>query len=155
MARIALVTGGTGGIGTAICKALADAGCTVVANHTPGSTEKAQQWQAERKAEGYEMGIVGGNVADFESCKAMIAEVEANFGPVDIVVNNAGITRDGMLRKMSVDNWDAVLRTNLDSVFNVTRPVIEGMTERGFGRIINISSINGQKGQAPDHFTMH
>ncbi|MDD3447614.1 MAG: acetoacetyl-CoA reductase [Gammaproteobacteria bacterium] len=147
MARIALVTGGTGGIGTAICKALADAGCTVVANHMPGSEDKAQNWQAERKAEGYEMGVVAGDVADFESCKAMIAAVEAGFGPVDILVNNAGITRDGMFRKMSPENWEAVIRTNLDSVFNVTRHVIEGMTERGFGRIVNISSINGQKGQ--------
>ena len=147
MQRVALVTGGTGGIGTAICKGLADAGCRVAAGYFPGTDDAAREWQAQRKAEGYDFAVVPGDVADFDSSKAMVAAVEAQLGPVDILVNNAGITRDGTFRKMSAENWRAVLSTNLDSVFNVTRPVVEGMLERKFGRIVNISSVNGQKGQ--------
>jgi acetoacetyl-CoA reductase len=143
--RVALVTGGTGGIGTAICKALADAGCTVVAGTTRG--EKGEAWQARMKDEGYTMHFVAGDVADFAACQKMVADAEAVAGPIDILVNNAGITRDGRLAKMTPENWSAVITTNLDSVFNMTRQVVNGMTERGFGRVINISSVNGEKGQ--------
>jgi len=144
--KIALVTGGMGGIGTEICKALADAGHRVVTTWLKG-VDKSDEWVAARKAEGYDFGIVEGNVGDFESATNMVKEVEANFGPVDILVNCAGITRDGTLRKMKPEQWSAVINTNLDSVFNVTRNVIEGMLSRKYGRIVNISSVNGQKGQ--------
>jgi acetoacetyl-CoA reductase len=143
--RVALVTGGTGGIGTAICKALADAGCTVVAGTT--RSEKGEAWQAKMKDEGYTMHFVAGDVADFAACQKMVEDAEAVAGPIDILVNNAGITRDGRLAKMTPENWSAVIATNLDSVFNMTRQVVNGMTERGFGRVINISSVNGEKGQ--------
>ncbi|HEY5789980.1 MAG TPA: acetoacetyl-CoA reductase [Gammaproteobacteria bacterium] len=143
--RVALVTGGTGGIGTAICKALADAGVKVVAGTT--RAEKGQAWQAKMKEEGYDMQFVAGDVTDFASCKAMAEEAAAKAGPIDILVNNAGITKDGRFVKMSPENWAAVIATNLDSVFNMTHQVVAGMTERGFGRIINISSVNGEKGQ--------
>jgi acetoacetyl-CoA reductase len=143
--RVALVTGGTGGIGTAICKALADAGCTVVAGTT--RSEKGESWQARMKDEGYTMHFVAGDVADFAACQKMVADAEAIAGPIDILINNAGITRDGRLAKMTPENWSAVIATNLDSVFNMTRQVVNGMTERGFGRVINISSVNGEKGQ--------
>ena len=144
--RVALVTGGTGGIGTAICKALADAGCTVVAGTT--RAEKGEAWQAKMKEEGYDMHFAAGDVTDFASCTAMIkAAEEAAGGPIDILVNNAGITKDGRFVKMSPENWSAVIATNLDSVFNVTNQVVGGMVERGFGRVINISSVNGEKGQ--------
>jgi len=141
MARIALVTGGTRGIGAAISKALKDKGCTVAANYG-GNDEAAARFKDETGINVYKF-----DVSDFDACQAGIAEIENDLGPVDILVNNAGITRDTMIHKMDKAKWDAVLRTNLDSCFNTVRPVIDGMRERGFGRIINISSINGQKGQ--------
>jgi acetoacetyl-CoA reductase len=143
--RIALVTGGTGGIGTAICKLLADSGARVVATYRDQA--KADRWMAERQAEGYQMALVEVEVARFDSCQAMAETVEREVGPIDVLVNNAGITRDTTFRKMTKDQWDCVLSSNLDSLFNVTRNVITGMLDRGRGRVINISSINGEKGQ--------
>lgn len=141
MARIALVTGGTRGIGAAISKALKEAGHTVVANYA-GNDEKANAFRAETGIE-----VRKFDVGDPAQCETAIAEIESAVGPVDIVVNNAGITRDGTFHKMSWAQWDDVIRTNLSSLFAVTRPLINGMRDRNFGRIINISSINGQKGQ--------
>ncbi|MEC5207783.1 MULTISPECIES: beta-ketoacyl-ACP reductase [Vogesella] len=143
--RIALVTGGMGGIGTAICKALAQSGHTVVTTYSrPG---KEQAWTADMKGLGFDVHAVQCDVTDFDACQAAVAKIQAEIGPIDIVVNNAGITRDSSFRKLGKTDWDAVISTNLDSLFNVCKPVVDGMTERGFGRIINISSINGQKGQ--------
>ena len=145
--KIALVTGGIGGIGTAICIALADQGRKVIAGYFPPEAEIASAWQAKHRDNGYDFEIVACDVSDFESSKQMLHDVENTIGSVDILVNCAGITRDKTLRRMTHEQWDAVLRTNLDSAFNVTRQVVEGMTEKGFGRIVNISSVNGQKGQ--------
>lgn len=145
MTRIALVTGGMGGIGTAICKALAQAGHIVITTYSRPGKETA--WLADMKEQGFDVHAYQCDVTDFDACSALIAKIQAEVGPVDVLVNNAGITRDGVLRKMDKASWDAVMSTNLDSVFNMTRPLIEGMCERGFGRIISISSINGQKGQ--------
>ncbi len=141
MARVALVTGGTRGIGEAISIALKDAGHTVAATYG-GNVEAAEAFTAATGIAAYCW-----DVGDFDACQAGIARIEADLGPVDVLVNNAGITRDGMLHKSSLENWQAVIRTNLDSVFNMSRGVLEGMRARGFGRIISISSINGQKGQ--------
>ncbi len=141
MARVALVTGGTRGIGEAISVALKEAGCKVAANY--GGNDQAAAAFNERTG----IPVYRWDVADFEACRAGVAQVEADLGPIDILVNNAGITRDTTLHRMSPEQWDAVIRTDLDSVFNMTRNVIEGMRARGFGRIVNISSINGQKGQ--------
>ena len=143
--KVALVTGGTGGIGAAICLCLAEAGAKVATNYR--NKEKAEQWQADVKAKGFDIKIYQADVSDYDACEAMAKQVESDLGPIDILVNNAGITKDGMFKKMSKDKWDAVININLDSLFNVTKHVIEGMTERGWGRIVNISSINGQKGQ--------
>ncbi|MFT3762962.1 MAG: beta-ketoacyl-ACP reductase [Pseudoxanthomonas sp.] len=143
--RVALVTGGTGGIGTAICKKLADMGHKVATNYR--NEEKAKAWQAQMKADGYDFTLVKGDVTSPEEAEAMVREVETQLGPVDILVNNAGITRDGTFHKMSPAQWNDVINTNLNSVFNVTRPVIDGMRERKWGRVIQISSINGLKGQ--------
>lgn len=145
MTRIALVTGGMGGIGTAICKALAQAGHIVITTYSRPGKETA--WLADMKEQGFDVHAYQCDVTDFDACSALIAKIQSEVGPVDVLVNNAGITRDGVLRKMDKTSWDAVMSTNLDSVFNMTRPLIEGMCERGFGRIISISSINGQKGQ--------
>ena len=144
--RVALVTGGTGGIGTEICKALANTGCKVAATWLKG-VDDGEGWLAKRKEEGFNFMIAEGDVSKFDSAVALVKNVEAQLGPIDILVNGAGITKDGFLHKMKPEQWDNVLRTNLDSVFNVTRQVIDGMRQRGFGRIINISSVNGQKGQ--------
>ena len=144
-AKLAYVTGGMGGIGTAICQRLAKEGMTVVAGCGPSRDFK--QWLEEQAALGYKFYASVGNVADWTSCEAAFKVVVAEHGPVDILVNNAGITRDGVFRKMSSDDWRAVMDTNLNSLFNVTKQVIEAMVDRGFGRIINISSVNGQKGQ--------
>ena len=143
--RVALVTGGTGGIGTAICRKLADMGHRVATNYR--NQEKALAWQAQMKADGYEVAVVKGDVTSPGEAEAMVREIEAKLGPVEILVNNAGITRDGTFHKMTAQQWNEVINTNLNSVFNVTRPVIEGMRERKWGRIIQISSINGLKGQ--------
>lgn len=145
--RIALVTGGIGGIGTAICKRLGDDDHHVIAVHHPADAGQAKKWQRERRAEGYEFDLLECNVASFESCEALASAIKHRYGRVDILVNGAGITRDVTLRKMDPDKWHAVLDTNLDSVFNVTRNLIDLMLERGYGRIINIASVNGQKGQ--------
>ena len=144
--RVALVTGGTGGIGEAICQRFVKDGYKVVAAYN--NKEKAEAWQAAQKEAGYDVEIVHCPVTDFDACGAAIKWVEENVGPIDILVNNAGITKDGMFKKMSRDRWDAVIDTNLNSVYNMTRQIFEGMVERGFGRIINISSVNGQLGQA-------
>lgn len=141
MAHTALVTGGTRGIGAAISIALKAAGHTVVASYA--SNDAAAAAFAEQTG----IAVKRFDVADYDACAAAIAGIEAEVGPVDILVNNAGITRDGFLHKMTPDAWRAVIATDLDSVFNCTRPVIEGMRARTWGRIINISSINGQKGQ--------
>ena len=143
--RVALVTGGTGGIGTAICKKLADMGHKVATNYR--NEEKARAWQDKMKADGYDFTLVKGDVGTPEEAAAMVKQVEEKLGPVEILINNAGITRDGTFHKMSADQWGDVINTNLNSVFNVTRPVIDGMRERKWGRIIQISSINGLKGQ--------
>lgn len=141
MARTALVTGGTRGIGEAISIALKDAGYTVAANYG-GNDEAANAFKEKAGIPVYKF-----DVGDFEACAAGVAAIEGDLGPIEVLVNNAGITRDGMLHKMGLENWHAVIRTNLDSAFNLTRNVIEGMRARGFGRIVTISSINGQKGQ--------
>ena len=144
--RVALVTGGMGGLGTAICRALAGDGFVVAANCLPGFAHR-DEWLAKNRAEGFEFHAAEADVADFESCNAMVQKIEAELGPVDVLVNNAGITRDAMFRKMQRSDWDAVIEVNLTSVFNVTRQVLGGMAERGWGRVINISSVNGIKGQ--------
>ena len=141
MAKIAIVTGGTRGIGAAISKGLKAAGCTVAATYH-GNEEAAAKFKGETG-----VAVFKWDVADPAASSAGVKEVEAALGPVDVLVNNAGITRDGMFHKMTYEQWSAVMRTNLDSMFAMTRPVIEGMRDRGAGRIVNISSINGQKGQ--------
>jgi len=143
--KIAVVTGGMGGIGEAICMRLAQVGHKVVATYSPGNT-KSDQWVKDMKTRGFEFAAVQVDVTDFDSSRKAVAKIQAEVGPIDILVNNAGITRDATFRKMGKPDWDAVMRTNLDSVFNVTKPVCDGMMDRGWGRIINISSINGQKG---------
>ncbi len=147
MARVALVTGGIGGIGTEICTRLVKDGCTVIANCHPSEAAAAETWKQERAAAGVNVDTIAADVSSFEDSARMIAEITAKHGPVDILVNCAGITRDRTFRKMEPDQWNAVINVNLNSVFNVTRQVWEGMLERGFGRIINISSVNGQRGQ--------
>ncbi len=141
MARVALVTGGTRGIGAAISVALKEAGYKVAANYG-GNDEAAEKFKAASGVPVYKW-----DVSDFEACKAGVAQVEADLGPVEVLVNNAGITRDTTLHKMTPDQWSAVVGTNLDSLFNMTRNVIENMRASSFGRIISISSVNGQKGQ--------
>ena len=144
--HIAYVTGGMGGIGTPICKRLCKEGYTVIAGCGPNSPRK-DKWLADMRSQGFEVHASEGNVADWDSTVAAFEKVRADIGVVDILVNNAGITRDGQFRKMLKSDWDAVIDTNLNSLFNVTKQVIEGMVEQGWGRIINISSVNGQKGQ--------
>jgi len=144
--KIAYVTGGMGGIGTSICQRLAKDGFTVVAGCGPNSPRK-DKWLAEQKALGFDFVGSEGNVADWDSTAAAFAKVKAEVGEVDVLVNNAGITKDGVFRKMTPADWKAVIDTNLNSMFYVTKQVIDGMMDRGWGRIINISSMNGQKGQ--------
>ncbi len=141
MARVAVVSGGTRGIGAAVSRALAKAGYRVAAIYA-GNDEAAAKFKSETGIPVYKW-----DVSDYEACAAGLAKVSADLGPVEVLVNNAGITRDAMLHKMKPEQWYAVINTNLNSLFNMTRPVIEGMRERGFGRIVNISSINGLKGQ--------
>lgn len=143
--RIALVTGGTGGIGTAICTRLAKMGHRVATNFRDEA--RAREWQARLQADGVDVAIFPGDVSQVDSAQALVEAVASEVGPVDILVNNAGITRDSTFHRMSALQWQEVINTNLNSCFNVTRPVIEGMRERKWGRIIQISSINGQKGQ--------
>jgi acetoacetyl-CoA reductase len=141
MARVAFVTGGTRGIGKAICERLKADGMLVAAGYS-GNDEAAKA-----TAEELDIMVVKGNVGVFEDCQRAAGAVAAEYGPIDVLVNNAGITRDGFFHKMTPEQWGDVIRVNMDSVFNMTRQVIEGMRDRGWGRIVNISSINGQKGQ--------
>src|SRR5690606_21818524 len=143
--RTVLVTGATGGLGTAMCKELYKDGYLVVGNYH--TKEKAEKWMKTMKDEGFDIQLFYGDVSDFDSAGEMIKKIEAEIGVVDTLVNNAGITRDGRLLNMSKDDWHAVINTNLSSVFNCTKHVLPGMVERKFGRIINISSVNGQRGQ--------
>jgi acetoacetyl-CoA reductase len=143
--RIALVTGGMGGLGEAICFKLAALGYTVVTTYSPGNT-KAQEWLLAMKQRGFNFHAYPCDVTDWASCQACVGKIAKEIGPVDVLVNNAGITRDMTFRKMDKINWDAVMHTNLDSCFNMTKQVCDGMVERNWGRIINISSVNGQKG---------
>jgi acetoacetyl-CoA reductase len=143
--RVVLVTGGMGGLGETISTRMADAGYRVAVTYSPGNTKHAE-WQADKKKNGYDIYEEACDVAHYESCTGANAEVQEKVGAVDVLVNNAGITRDMTFKKMDKVNWDAVLRTNLDSLFNVTKQVADGMVERGWGRIINISSVNGSKG---------
>jgi acetoacetyl-CoA reductase len=143
--RVALVTGGTGGIGTALCRRLVREGCRLATNSR--DPQKGLRWQQAMAAEGCEVAVFPGDVSDPAQGEALARAVTDALGPVEILVNNAGITRDVTFRKMTWEQWDAVIRTNLNSVYVVTRPLVEGMIARGFGRIVNISSINGRKGQ--------
>ena len=142
MSRVALVTGGSRGIGAAVSKALKEAGYRVAANYA-GNDEAAAAFKAETGIPVYKW-----SVADYDACKAGIAQVEADLGPIEVLVNNAGITRDAMFHRMTPEQWNQVISTNLNGVFNMTHPIWPGMRERKFGRVINISSVNGQKGQA-------
>jgi acetoacetyl-CoA reductase len=141
MSRVALVTGGTRGIGEAICVALKDAGYSVVATYA-GNDEAAQKFNSETDIPIYKF-----DVGDYDVCQAEIAKIEAEVGPIDVLINNAGITRDGTMHKMNFEQWNAVIQTNLTSCFNMCHGVLNGMRDRGFGRIVNIGSVNGQAGQ--------
>ena len=143
--KVALVTGGMGGLGEAICIKLNFLGFKVIAAHSPANT-KASEWLADMQSKGYRFTAVAVDVTSFESCQAMVQDATNKVGNIDIFVNNAGITRDRTFKKMTKIDWDDVINTNLTSLFNVTKPVADGMVERGWGRIINISSVNGQKG---------
>ena len=143
--RVVLVTGGTGAIGTAICRRMARAGHVVATTYR--NEEKAREWLVEQANAGFTFHLYKCDVGSFEDCQKMVKQVVQELGPIQILVNNAGITRDSSLRKMTQQQWSEVMSSNLDSVFNVTRPALDHMLESGFGRIINISSINGQKGQ--------
>jgi acetoacetyl-CoA reductase len=143
--RVVLVTGATGGLGTAICKKLFEDGYCVVGSYK--SEEKARIWKKNMLEEGYEVDLFKSDVAKFEEVENLVKQIEKEYGVVDVLVNNAAITRDGVFRKMNPADWDEVIQTNLFSVFNCTRLVINGMIERGFGRVINISSVNAQRGQ--------
>jgi acetoacetyl-CoA reductase len=143
--HVVLVTGGMGGLGETISTKMVDAGYKVVVTYSPSNT-KSVEWLSDMKKNGYDITAVACDVADFDSCTRAVAEIHDKVGAVDILVNNAGITRDTTFKKMDKVNWDAVMRTNLDSLFNMTKQVADGMVERGWGRIINISSVNGSKG---------
>ncbi|MGO4328089.1 acetoacetyl-CoA reductase [Cupriavidus sp. 2TAF22] len=143
--RVVLVTGGMGGLGETISTKMADAGYRVAVTYSPGNTTHGE-WVQQMKARGYDILAVPCDVADLDSCAKAVAAVMEVAGPVDVLVNNAGITRDMTFKKMDKVNWDTVLRTNLDSLFNMTKQVADGMVERGWGRIVNVSSVNGSKG---------
>ena len=143
--RVALVTGGMGGLGTAICRRLDQAGFRVAATYSPGN-EHAAQWMEAQQKDGFQFSAYKMDVGDFAECEWMAEKVMAEQGRIDVLVNNAGITRDQSLHNMKVENWEAVLRTNLDSVFNMSKQALEPMLKQKWGRIINISSVNGQKG---------
>ena len=146
ISRIAFVSGGMGGIGTAICRRLGRTGHTVVAGCLP-EYERKEEWLGAMRGDGFKVHAAEGDVSNFESCASMFYNVRSVVGNVDILINNAGITRDSVFKRMTEQDWMAVINTNLNSVFNVTRQVIDGMSERGSGRIINISSVNAIKGQ--------
>ncbi len=143
--RTVLVTGGMGGLGESICTKLADLGYIVVTTYSPGSN-KAAGWLAEMKERGYQFHAYALDVGNAEECATVLARIQQEIAPIDVLVNNAGITRDMTFKKMTKVDWDAVLNTNLNSVFNMCKPVVDGMVERGWGRVINVSSVNGQKG---------
>lgn len=145
--RVALVTGGNGGIGSAICRELAARGNLVVAGYFPPEKESAEAWQQQMADQGVSIELAAMDVSSYEDSERAVTEVAEKFGPVEILVNCAGITRDGTLKKMPEGNWKAVMATNLDSAFNTTRHVINGMLDKGWGRIVNIASVNGQRGQ--------
>jgi acetoacetyl-CoA reductase len=145
MARVALITGGMGGLGEAICIKMAALGYQVVTTHSPGN-KTWKEWLDSMSKMGFNFRAYACDVADFDSAAACVAQIVKEVGPVDVLVNNAGITRDMTFKKMDKTNWDAVIATNLDSTFNMTKQVCDGMLERGWGRIVNISSVNGQKG---------
>ena len=144
-ARVVLVTGGMGGLGEVISTKMSAAGYRVAVTYSPGNTKHAE-WVADMKARGHDILAVPCDVADLESCTKAVAEVREKVGEVDVLVNNAGITRDMTFKKMDKVNWDAVLRTNLDSLFNMSKQVVDAMSDRGWGRVINVSSVNGSKG---------
>jgi len=144
--RVVFVTGGMGGIGSAICRRLALAGHTIVAGCLPGY-ERKDEWLGAMREDGFRVHAAEGNVADYDSCAGMFYNVRSVVGNVDILVNNAGITRDSLFKRMTERDWNEVINTNLNSVFNVTRQVIDGMVDRSWGRIVNISSVNAIKGQ--------
>jgi acetoacetyl-CoA reductase len=143
--KIAVVTGGMGGLGESITTKMADAGYRVVVTYSPSNT-KYKSWLEEMKGRGYSFSAYPVDVVDYDDCARKIAAIQQDCGPVDILVNNAGITRDMTFKKMTKTDWDAVMRTNLDSCFNMTKQVMDGMVERNWGRVINVSSVNGQKG---------
>ena len=143
--RIAVVTGGMGGLGETISTKMADAGYRVVVTYSPSNT-KYRSWLEDMKGRGYSFGAFPIDVVDYDDCARKTATIQAEVGAVDILVNNAGITRDMTFKKMTKNDWDAVMRTNLDSCFNMTKQVMDGMVDRGWGRVINVSSVNGQKG---------
>jgi acetoacetyl-CoA reductase len=143
--KIAVVTGGMGGLGESISTKMADAGYKVVVTYSPSNT-KWKGWIDEMKGRGYAFGAYPVDVADFDDTAAKVAQIQKEIGAIDILVNNAGITRDMTFKKMSKADWDAVMHTNLDSCFNMTKQVMDGMVERNWGRVINVSSVNGQKG---------
>jgi acetoacetyl-CoA reductase len=145
--RVALVTGGIGGIGSGICRQLAADGYTVVANYIKAEEAKAQAWLNAERAADRDIHVAEGDVSSFTSCEAMIAKIRSEVGFVSVLVNNAGITKDGVFKKMPLENWMDVVNVNLNSVFNVTRNIVDDMLAQGWGRIINMSSVNGQKGQ--------
>jgi acetoacetyl-CoA reductase len=144
--RVVFVTGGMGGIGSAICRRLGTAGHTIVAGCLP-AYERKEEWLEEMRAEGFRVHAAEGDVSDYESCAAMFYNVRSVVGDIDILINNAGITRDSIFKRMTERDWNVVINTNLNSVFNVTRQVIDGMVQKGWGRIVNISSVNAIKGQ--------
>ena len=144
-ARVVLVTGGMGGLGEVISTKMSAAGYRVAVTYSPGNT-KHTEWVADMKAQGHDIFAVPCDVADLDSCAKAVTDVRDKVGEVDVLVNNAGITRDMTFKKMDKVNWDAVIRTNIDSLFNMSRQVVDGMTERGWGRVINVSSVNGSKG---------
>jgi acetoacetyl-CoA reductase len=143
--RLALVTGGMGGLGATITSKMLEAGFDVVVTYSPQNTQ-ADAWVSDMRARGYAVSAVPVDVAEYDSCAQCVQRVQSEAGPIDILVNNAGITRDHSFRKMTKAHWDEVIHTNLDSVFNMTKQVCDGMVDRGWGRIVNVSSVNGQKG---------
>lgn len=145
--RVALVTGGTGGIGTAICRRLVSDGKRVIAAHHPSEDEAATAWREKQAEDGHEIATLSLDVASYEACDEKLSKLLEEYGSVDIIVNCAGITRDSTFKKMEKEQWYDVINVNLNSVFNVTRPLWNAMLEKGFGRIVNISSVNGQRGQ--------
>jgi acetoacetyl-CoA reductase len=147
--RIAVVTGATGGLGISMCKALCDQGRQVVATYSPGEgcEAAAKAWQEAMQREGYPVSIYPLDVADYDNCCSFLATVESEQGPIDILVNNAGITRDAPLKRMQPQQWNEVISTNLGSMYNMCQPIFDSMCARGWGRIVNISSLNGEKGQ--------